>query len=1273
MNQPMHRSAGVPAGFALTNAQSRRGHRRAPASGGQFMALGWPWSLCVIVFCLVNPHPLSAVSDTNKPNFLFIQADQFRYDFLQSVQEEMPRYAGKTHVRTPNLDRLRSEGVHFRQAYTQCAVCAPARSTFRTGRTLERHGGQSNDLSNKSTYDLDAQFKNKIEAAVTFEQILVESRGYVAEHYGKWHMPEIFNWSTNGATRVMQYNDFNFVSLTPLFNNSSSSLDYDAKLASVAGGLSTTQSPGMQKNTYSQYPYVTDRIDTRYGLAPYATNVVSQPDQQGRDTLPANRTPSYFEGTAALAALDRLATNPQPFVLTASFHNPHAPMVATGLYYDYYKALEAGLFLPPNLSGTDMANSAWSKYGDPDYQDPAKVKEWMVSYYALCEEVDHYVGLLLNKLDERGIASNTFVIFVADHGEMLGAHGMREKNVFLEESAHVPMLMRFPGRITAGATVEESVATLDCFATTLDYLGASAFDQGDGRSLRRFIERQNYNQDFDDEAIVTEWDFRDPNGSGGLTRTLGGESNFLCKKGPWKLILTKKASSTRRDMMYNLETDPYEVNNYVGDNGMTASDAVIGKAEHLKCLLIEWMQRMDGPDHLYSDPVYNAGEGMGDIAEITARRKWKTLNVWVSDTAVQVGLPVNVSGQLTRNEYIYLGRTTAGTLTVSNITVQGADAGRFQLSEFTSGLITNGGYQRVKLTYRPSYYGQPVQDARVVIKHNAGADKVIELSAATVSNSPPTINSAPVTTADVGSAYSYTLAATDFENDPFSHSSVTLPAWLNFNTNTAVLSGSPSAGDLGAHAVTLRVSDAYGSTDQSFTIWVGTAGNDAPVFTSLPNTGVIENQNFSYTVAAEDLDGDSLTYGAPTKPSWLGFNPATRVLSGTPASTNVGLHLVALAVNDGSVTVTQTFYVAVFATPTPANLIQNGSFELGGAAPTSWTLGGTAVGSTSSAQDGSVSMRITPPTSGASARQTITLQNGVTYTVSVWISTVGVSGATAVFDTNDKYDSTCQFTVGGTTGWTKYTGSFTATNTSVTLRMFASNTNFAGTAYFDNVVLASANASNVPPVITSVPVTNVNQDATYRYTLLAADAEGAPLTFSGVVIPSWLSFNAGSQLLSGKPTGANTGSHPVTLRVSDGLSAIDQSFSIQVTPVAGYDVWASQQSAVIGPPELDYDGDLRNNLYEYALNGIPTDPLDKGTDPTFMLSGNTFKYIHLQRRNATDLTYRVESTTNLFTGTWTNQVVVAETNITGGSYDVITNNLTIQHPQSFLRLKITRP
>ena len=68
-----------------------------------------------------------------------------------------------------------------------------------------------------------------------------------------------------------------------------------------------------------------------------------------------------------------------------------------------------------------------------------------------------------------------------------------------------------------------------------------------------------------------------------------------------------------------------------------------------------------------------------------------------------------------------------------------------------------------------------------------------------------------------------------------------------------------------------------------------------------------------------------------------------------------------------------------------------------------------------------------------------------------------------------------------------------------------------------------------------------------------------------------------------------------------------------------------------------------------------------------------FQYIYLQRHNAPDLTYLVETTTNLLSGTWTNPGAGAETNITGGTFDVITNNLILQHPQCYIRLKITKP
>ena len=69
------------------------------------------------------------------------------------------------------------------------------------------------------------------------------------------------------------------------------------------------------------------------------------------------------------------------------------------------------------------------------------------NYYGLIKEIDGWVGAILSTLDKHGLTDNTLVIFMSDHGEMLGSHGMREKNVFYEESAHIPLLMRFPRQI----------------------------------------------------------------------------------------------------------------------------------------------------------------------------------------------------------------------------------------------------------------------------------------------------------------------------------------------------------------------------------------------------------------------------------------------------------------------------------------------------------------------------------------------------------------------------------------------------------------------------------------------------------------------------------------------------------------------------------------------------------------------------------------------------------------------------------------------------------
>jgi len=481
-------------------------------------------------------------------------------------------------------------------------------------------------------------------------------------------------------------------------------------------------------------------------------------------------------------------------------------MVACRTYFDHYDSLQGNFFVPPSAT-TQLGNTEWNEDGDPNYQNEAMIQGWMVCYYALCEEVDHYVGELLNKLDEHGIADNTLVVFTADHGEALGYHGRRSKSTFFEESAHVPLLIRFPGRIDPGITVTETVASLDIFATALDYLGGNAYEVSDGRSLRRYIEKANYNENFDDEAIVTEWDFRTPTETTNeppvvyLERSLGGETNLHCKKGSWKLFMTKLATSTRVDELYNLANDPYEMTNLVGNVGGSASDEIVGKAEHLKCLMMEWMERMDGGTNQYfSSAIWNEGIGGGDIAEIKARQTWRAVDIWVSDTAVEVGVPVDVAGQFTRNEYIYLGCTKNGPLNISSITLQGTDTNYLSLSEFTSGSIAEGEYERVKVTYLPDAYGRQITDAQIVIDHDAGGgDRIIDLSAVVPPNSMPVVTSTPTLILEENAAYSYTLTATDIDGDSLTYSGDTVPAWLNFNTNTAVLSGTPARSDIGSH------------------------------------------------------------------------------------------------------------------------------------------------------------------------------------------------------------------------------------------------------------------------------------------------------------------------------------------------------------------------------------------------------------------------------------------------------------------------------------------
>jgi len=337
------------------------------------------------------------------------------------------------------------------------------------------------------------------------------------------------------------------------------------------------------------------------------------------------------------------------------------------------------------------------------YFNSTNLQRWRANYYGLITEIDEWIGLFMNKLESLGIDDKTLVIFTSDHGEHLGSHGLRSKNTFYEESSHVPLLLRMPGFIESGTVVDDPVSHLYIHSTILDYMGISGQYESDGRSLRRLVE----GMEKEDSFVVTEWNPTDSTKGGNPT----SKPAFMIRKDAWKLILPNRAGSNTLDMLYNLEEDPHETNNLVGRNGATADEEVIGKAEHLKALLVEYLDKLNNPF----------------TGELRDRRQWRLLPFWVGDTALEFRKPLPDG---TRTERLYMGTTSGAlNLTISDIQIEGNGAGYFSV-DWTQGEISLNGYRILAVTYLQSDTPAGAISANLVIIYDADeTPKIIKLIA----------------------------------------------------------------------------------------------------------------------------------------------------------------------------------------------------------------------------------------------------------------------------------------------------------------------------------------------------------------------------------------------------------------------------------------------------------------------------------------------------------------------------------------------------------------
>jgi Ca2+-binding RTX toxin-like protein len=382
-------------------------------------------------------------------------------------------------------------------------------------------------------------------------------------------------------------------------------------------------------------------------------------------------------------------------------------------------------------------------------------------------------------------------------------------------------------------------------------------------------------------------------------------------------------------------------------------------------------------------------------------------------------------------------------------------------------------------------------------------------------NHAPAFTSDAVLTATSEQVYTYNITATDSDGNPLSMNAQVLPTWLTFTDHgdgTATLTGTPTNANVGTNHVELKLSDGQPNSLntydlQYFDIDVS-AINHAPTFSSTAVTTATSESLYSYTITGSDSDGDPVTFDNLTLPAWLTLvdhGDGTATLSGTPTNADAASNAdntVLLIVDDGTDIDTQLFSIDV-----------------------------TAINHA--------------PTFSSTAPTTVTSEQLYTYTISTTDSdgnpvTISADTLPSWMTLTDNEDGTA--TLSGTPL------NANAGNNSVVLKV--SDGTMSDTQSFTVAVTAINHA----PTFTSTTTgkTTATSETLYSYTISTTDSDGNPLTITAPTKPSWLTLvdnGNGTATLSGTPLNANSGNNSVVLRVSDGTTTTDQSYTIAVSAI----------------------------------------------------------------------------------------------------------------------------
>lgn len=422
----------------------------------------------LLLFLALPAFALAAPA--KRPNILFILTDDQRWDALS--------LAGHRHLRTPNIDRLGREGVHFRNAFCTTSLCSPSRASILSGLYAHAHGVTNN-------------FTEYPAALQSFPRVL-QAAGYDTAYIGKWHMGEEndeprpgFNWFVTHKGQG-KYFDTEF--------------NLNGRRREVVKGY---------------YTHV-------------VTDLAEEWLRRPRDGKPwllmiGHKAPHsfYFPEPKYEQAFARV---PVPYPETAFMLEDKPAWIRERLHT--WHGIYGPLF-------------DWRKKFPDD--SPAAVKDFEAmtrAYWGTILSVDDSVGRLHALLRERGELDDTIIVFMSDNGILNGEHGMVDKRTAHEPSIRILQIVRFPGLTPPDRpkVIEEQVLTVDVAPSLLELVGAPALTGLHGRSWKRLVREgdpswrkswlyhYNYEKQFpytpNVRAVRTEsWKYsRSPHGDGGPDR-----------------------------------------------------------------------------------------------------------------------------------------------------------------------------------------------------------------------------------------------------------------------------------------------------------------------------------------------------------------------------------------------------------------------------------------------------------------------------------------------------------------------------------------------------------------------------------------------------------------------------------------------------------------------------------------------------------------------------------------------------------------------------------